>query len=57
MGAELGIEYQITSTIKATAAASYGQYLYSNNPTLYINDDARFLVLMLPSSKVLGQLI
>lgn len=41
VGAELGIEYQITSTIKATAAASYGQYLYSNNPTLYINDDAQ----------------
>lgn len=41
VGAELGIEYQITSTIKATAAASYGQYLYSNNPTLFINDDAQ----------------
>jgi carboxypeptidase-like protein len=40
IGAELGFEYQITSTIKATAAASYGQYIYSNNPNLKVNDDA-----------------
>ncbi len=40
-GAELGLEYQITSTIKATAAASYGQYLYGNNPNLKINDDGQ----------------
>jgi hypothetical protein len=40
-GAELGLEYQITSTIKATVAASYGQYLYGNNPNLKINDDAQ----------------
>lgn len=40
IGAELGMEYQITSTIKATAAASYGQYIYANNPNLKLNDDA-----------------
>ncbi|WP_445714436.1 carboxypeptidase-like regulatory domain-containing protein [Flavobacterium sp.] len=40
MGAELGIEYQITSTIKATVAASYGQYIYSDNAKLKTNDDA-----------------
>ncbi len=40
MGAELGIEYSITSTIKATAAASYGQYIYSDNAKLKTNDDA-----------------
>ena len=40
MGAELGLEYQITSTIKATAAASFGQYIYSGNAKLKINDDA-----------------
>lgn len=40
MGAELGLEYQITSTIKATAAASYGQYIYSDNAKLKTNDDA-----------------
>ena len=41
IGAELGIEYQITSTVKVTGAASYGQYIYDNNPNLYINDDAQ----------------
>ncbi|WP_338377576.1 TonB-dependent receptor [uncultured Flavobacterium sp.] len=41
IGVELGIEYQITSTVKATGAASYGQYIYDNNPNLYINDDAQ----------------
>lgn len=40
-GAEIGLEYQITSTIKGTVAASYGQYLYGNNPNLKINDDAQ----------------
>jgi len=39
IGAELGIEYQITSTIKATAAAAYGQYTYSNNPDVTLNND------------------
>ena len=40
IGAELGIEYQITSTIEITGAASYGQYTIDNNPNLKINDDA-----------------
>lgn len=40
MGVELGLEYNITSTIKATAAASYGQYIYSDNAKLKTNDDA-----------------
>ena len=40
MGAELGLEYQITSTLKATAAASYGQYIYSGNAKLQTSDDA-----------------
>lgn len=40
IGAELGIEYQITSTIKATIAASYGQYTYDNNPNVSLNVDA-----------------
>lgn len=41
MGLELGFEYQITSTIKATAAATYGQYIYSDNARLITNDDGR----------------
>ena len=41
IGGELGIEYQITSTIKASASASYGQYIYSDNAKLVTNDDGR----------------
>jgi hypothetical protein len=40
IGAELGLEYQITSTLKATLSAAYGQYIYSNNPTVYLSKDA-----------------
>ena len=40
LGAELGLEYQITSTIKVTGAASYGQYIYSGNANLQTSDDA-----------------
>jgi len=40
MGGELGIEYQITSTIKIMGSASYGQYTYDNNPNVSINNDA-----------------
>jgi len=39
LGVELGIEYQLTSTIKATAAATYGQYVYSSNPNVTLNVD------------------
>ena len=41
IGAELGIEYNISSTVKATAAASYGQYTYNSNPNVILNDDSR----------------
>ena len=40
IGAELGIEYNLTSTIKVTGTASYGEYIYDNNPNLKTNDDA-----------------
>lgn len=40
IGVEIGIEYQITPTIKATATGNYGQYTYSNNPNVSINNDA-----------------
>ncbi len=38
-GIEAGLEYQITSTIKATAVAAYGDYTYTNNPNLVIRAD------------------
>src|SRR5690606_11514791 len=39
IGAELGIEAQVTPTIKLKAAAAYGQSTYDNNPELYITSD------------------
>ncbi len=36
LGAELGIEAQVTPTIKLKGAASVGQYTYDNNPNLYL---------------------
>ncbi|MEP2936344.1 MAG: TonB-dependent receptor [Gilvibacter sp.] len=39
MGAELGIEAQVTATVKLKAAASVGQYTYTNNPNLYLTSD------------------
>ncbi len=39
IGAELGIEAQITPTVKLKAAASVGQYTFTNNPDLYLTSD------------------
>ena len=39
-GIEFGAEYQITSTLKATAIAAYGEYIYTNNPKLTTTNDA-----------------
>jgi hypothetical protein len=39
VGLEFGAEYQLTQTVKATAAVSYGQYIYSNNPNVSLNVD------------------
>lgn len=39
LGAELGLEAQITTTLKFKAAAAYGQYTYNNNPNLYLTSD------------------
>ncbi|WP_031426408.1 TonB-dependent receptor [Flavimarina sp. Hel_I_48] len=39
LGGELGIEAQLTPTIKVKGAAAYGQYTYSNNPDLYLTSD------------------
>lgn len=39
VGLELGIEYPITSTIKLTATAAYGEYIYTNNPNVSYNVD------------------
>lgn len=41
IGAELGIEAQVTPTIKLKGAASFGQYTYDNNPNLYLSADSQ----------------
>lgn len=39
IGGELGVEAQVTPTIKLKGAAAYGQHVYDNNPELYITSD------------------
>ena len=39
IGAELGMEYQITSTIKVNASGAYGEFTFNNNPNVSINND------------------
>ncbi|WP_433834679.1 carboxypeptidase-like regulatory domain-containing protein [Flavobacterium anhuiense] len=39
-GAELSFEYQISSTLKTTLAAAFGNYVYSSNPNVIITNDA-----------------
>ena len=39
IGVELGIEAQVTPTIKLKGAASIGQFTYANNPDLYLTSD------------------
>jgi CarboxypepD_reg-like domain len=40
IGLEFGMEYPILSTLKATASAAYGQYIYDNNPNAKVSLDA-----------------
>ncbi|MBB4800690.1 hypothetical protein HNP37_000729 [Flavobacterium nitrogenifigens] len=40
IGLELGSEYQISSTLKATLSAAFGNYVYSSNPNVSITNDA-----------------
>ncbi len=39
IGVELGMEYQITSTIKLSLSGNYGEYTYNNNPSVSLNND------------------
>ena len=40
IGAELGIEAQVTPTIKLKGVASVGEYTYDNNPNLYLTSSS-----------------
>jgi len=39
LGVELGIEAQVTPTIKLKGAASIGQFTYDNNPNIYLTSE------------------
>ena len=39
IGMELGLEYQVTSTIKLSLSGAYGEYTYNNNPNVSLNND------------------
>ncbi len=39
VGIELGIEAQVTSSIKLKGAASVGQFIYDNNPNLFLSTE------------------
>ncbi|MDM1517004.1 TonB-dependent receptor [Myroides odoratimimus] len=39
LGLEFGAEYQLTQTLKATAAATVGQSFYTSNPIVRLNSD------------------
>ncbi|MBB1140597.1 carboxypeptidase-like regulatory domain-containing protein [Myroides sp. WP-1] len=39
LGLEIGAEYQLTPTVKATAAAALGQAFYTSNPNVYLSSD------------------
>lgn len=38
-GLEIGLEYQVSSTVNLTAVAAIGNYVYANNPEVAINFD------------------
>ncbi|WP_209401611.1 TonB-dependent receptor [Pseudozobellia sp. WGM2] len=39
MGLEMGLEYQLSSSVKLNAVAAIGKYVYASNPNLVINFD------------------
>jgi hypothetical protein len=38
-GVEVGLEYQLTSTLKFTGAAAWGEFIFTNNPLVALNSD------------------
>lgn len=53
-GIEAGLEYQITSTIKLTSVAAYGEYKITNNPNVSLTDDASATVTNYGQTKLAG---
>jgi hypothetical protein len=44
IGAELSVEYQISSTFKSFLSSAYGHYTYNSNPNVLITNDANAAV-------------
>ncbi len=53
-GVEVGLEYQLTSTLKVTGVAAYGEYTLTNDPTVNITDDATATVTPYGLAKLSG---
>ena len=53
-GIEVGLEYQLTSTIKVTGVVAYGEYLITNNPNVSLTDDASATVTNYGETKLAG---
>ena len=41
VGAELGLEFQLSSTLKATATAAYGEFTFDSNPNASYTQDSQ----------------
>lgn len=57
MGTELGLEYQLSASVKVSAVASVGKYLYASDPLVTINfdtADAEEELIDISGSKELG---
>lgn len=54
LGIEAGVEYQLTSTIKLTGVAAYGDYTITNNPNVRLSDDASSTVTNFGETKLAG---
>lgn len=53
-GMEMGLEYQLTSTLKFTTVAAYGDYRITNNPNVNLTDDATASVTNYGATKFAG---
>lgn len=54
LGVEIGIEYQLISTIKLNGVVAYGDYTLTNNPNVSLTDDASATVTNYGETKLAG---
>jgi hypothetical protein len=53
-GIEVGIEYQITATLKIIGAAGYGEYTFANNPDVFVKDDKNLIDIPIQKANITG---